>query len=307
MKPEVKPTVPPWFQPKSKTQLIILVVVLLSAIVGLWVGGLAWLKVKSASLPPPVIQKATALYEERKYDEAAGLLLASIDQIEKSYGPESMYLVKPSDLLATVYEGMNKHGDAEKVWRRTYDIRRKNLGPDHPESIGSGDKLGLCLVEEGKFAEAEPLLKKSLAHREAYFGDDNENIMRSLNNMAQLYLAQKKYEEARAHADRAVKIGRAKVGLMPPAYLDSQRLLGAALAGLEKYDDALPLYDASLKGKVKQLPEAAHIPPKPGQISHGDFADLCKEYAAVLRKAGKEREAKDLESKAEEILNPKKK
>jgi tetratricopeptide (TPR) repeat protein len=307
MKPEVKPAVAPWFQPKSKTQLIVIVVVLLGAIVGLWVGGLAWLKVKSASLPPPVIQKATVLYEERKYDEAAGLLLGSIEQIEKGYGPESMYLVKPSDLLATVYEGMNRPADAEKVWRRAYEIRRKNLGPDHPEAIGSGDRLGLCLIAEGKYAEAEPLLKKSLAHREAYFGDDNENIMRSLNHMAGLYLAQKKYAEAQTYAERAVKIGRSKVGLMPASYPDSQLKLGAALAGLEKYEDAIPLYDAALKSKVKVLPEAAHIPPKPGQISHGDFADLCKEYAAVLRKAGKEKEAKEMESKAAEILNPKSK
>jgi tetratricopeptide (TPR) repeat protein len=305
MKPDVKPAVAPWFQPKSKTQLILIVVFLLTAIVGIWVGGLAWLKVKSASLPPPVIQKATLLFEDRKFDEAAGLLLGSVEQIEKSYGPESMYLVKPSDLLATVYEAMNKHAEAEKVWRRAYEIRRRNLGPDHPEAIGSGDRLALCLIEQGKFAEAEPLLKKSLAHREAYFGEDNENIMKSLNHLARLNLAQKKYAEAQAYAERAVKIGRGKVGLMPASLPDSQHLLGAADAGLEKYEDALPLYDAALKGKAKQLPEAAHIPPKPGQISHGDFADLCKEYAAVLRKAGKEKEAKEMESKAEEILHPK--
>jgi tetratricopeptide (TPR) repeat protein len=305
MKPDAKPAVAPWFQPKSKTQLILIVGVLLAAIVGIWVGGLAWLKVKSASLPPPVIQKATALYEDRQYGEAAGLLQGSIEQIQKSYGPDSMYLVKPSDLLATVYEAMKKPADAEKVWRRSYEIRRKNLGAEHPESIGSGDKLGLCLIDEGKFAEAEPLLKKSLAHRESYFGDDNENIMKSLDHLAELYLAQKKYAEALPYADRAVKIGRSKVGLMPASYPDSQRLLGAALAGLEKYLEAIPLYDAALKGKAKQLPEAAHIPPKPGQISHGDFADLCKEYASVLRKAGREKEAKEMESKAEEILHPK--
>ena len=50
---------------------------------------------------------------------------------------------------------------------------------------------------------------------------------------------------------------------------------------------------------------AAHIPPKPGQIAHADFADLCKEAAAVYRKAGKEKDAKELEEKAELILHPK--
>jgi len=82
------------------------------------------------------------------------------------------------------------------------------------------------------------------------------------------------------------------------------RLLGAVYAGLEKVEDAVPLYDGAVKQKVKLLPDAPHIPPKPGQISHAEFADLCKDYAAVLRKAGKEKEAKAIEAKAEAVLKP---
>jgi len=301
----MKPPVAPWFQPKSKAQLSAVVSLLFAVIVGVWVGGLAWLKVKTADMPAPFMQKATNLFQERKFDEAAALLSDSIAQIEKSQGSETMYLVKPFDLLATVYEESKKDAEAEKLWRRSYDIRRKHLGPDHPESIGSGNRLGLCLISEGKYADAEPLLKKSLAHREAYYGADDPGVILSLNHMARLQLAQKKYAEAQAFADRAVKIGRGKVGLVPAAYPDSQRLLAAADAGLEKYDDAVPLYDAAVKAKARLLPEAPHIPPKPGQISHGDFAELCKEYAAVLRKAGKEKEAKELEAKAAAVLKPK--
>src|SRR5262249_54859100 len=155
--------------------------VLLGIIVGAWVGGLAWLKMKTEEMPAPFMQKATALYEDRKYDEAVALLSDSIAQIEKSQGAQSMYLVKPLDLLATVTEAMKKESAAEGAWPRPYEIRRKHLYPDHPEIIASGDKLGLCLVAQAKYAEAEPLLKKSLAHREAYFGSEHKEIMRSLN------------------------------------------------------------------------------------------------------------------------------
>jgi tetratricopeptide (TPR) repeat protein len=302
----MKPAAAPWFQPKSKAQLAVVVVVLLGAIAGAWIFGLSYLKKASAGLPPPVIQKARNLFEERRHDEAIALLTDAVRQIEQAKGPEDPTLVKHFDLLATIYEDKNKHADAEPLWRRVYEIRKKHLGADHPEVIGSGDKLGLCLIAESKFAEAEPFLRKSLAHRETYYGAENAGILSSLNHLAELCLAQKKYEEARAFADRAVKIGRSQVGLMPAAYPDSQRLLGAALAGLGKPDDAVPLYDAAVKAKVKLLPDAPHIPPKQGQISHGDFADLCKEYAAVLRKAGKEKEAKELEAKAEAVLTPKK-
>lgn len=296
---------PPWFQPKSKKQLFIIVGLLLAAIVGLWIGGISYLKKASAGMPPPVIQKARNLFDEKKHDEAIALLSDAIRQIEKARGPEDTSLVKHFDLLATIYTDTARPALAEPLWRRSLEIRRKHLGADHPESIGTGDKLGLCYVAQGKFGDAEPLLRRSLAHREGYYGTDDPGIMTSLNNMAKLFLAQKKYAEAEAFASRAVKIGRAKTGLMPPAFADSLAFLGACHAGQEKWADAVPLFDQAVKLKVRQLPDAPHIPPKPGQIHHGEFADLCKEYAVVLRKAGKEKEAKEIEAKAEAVLKPK--
>ncbi len=180
----MKPAPTPWFQPKSKSQLLIVVALLIAAIAGAWIYGLGYIKKVTAAAPPPVIQKARNLLEERKYDEAVGILLPVIQEIERSRGSEDTNLVKHCDLLALVYEAMKKDAEAEPMWRKSYDIRRKNLGPDHPESIGSGDKLGHCLIAQAKYPEAEELLKKSLKHREAYFGPDHEGIIPSLNHLA---------------------------------------------------------------------------------------------------------------------------
>lgn len=301
MKPA--PVTPPWFQPKSKVQLFFIIAALLTVIVVAWIKGLAHIK-RLQSAPPPVIQKSRNLMEERKFEEAAALLVPVIQDLEKSRGLEDPSLLKHFDLLAVIYGETNRHADAEPLWRRALEIRRKNLGPDHPEAIGSGDKLARCLMAQGKFADAEPLLKKSLTHREGYWGAEAPEIMTSLNAMSEFFLMQKKYAEAEPFASRAVRIGRAKTGLMPPSYADSMRHLGAVHMGLDKPEDAIPLYDNAVKLKVRQLPDAPHIPPKPGQISHLDFSDLCKDYAAVLRKAGKEKEAKEIEAKAAAVLKP---
>jgi tetratricopeptide (TPR) repeat protein len=298
------PPAAPWFQPKSKKQLFIIVGLLVTAIAGAWIGGILYLNKAVAGMPPPVIQKARNLFDERKNDEAVALLTDAIQQIEKSRGPEDTALVKHFDLLATIYGETNREAQAEPLWRRSLEIRRKHLGPDHPEVIGSGDKLALSLIAQGKYAEAEELLRKALAHREANVADE-ASLMPSLNRMAELFLKQKKYAEAEPFATRAVKIGRSKTGLMPPSFADSLHLLGSLYAAQEKYEDAAPLLQQSVKYKVNQLPPAPHIPPKPGQIHHKEFEDLCKETAAVLRKVGKEKDAKELEAKAEAILKPK--
>src|SRR5262249_30614564 len=158
----------------------------------------------------------------------------------------------------------------EPLWRRSWQMRVKHLGPDHPESIGSADKLAMALVAQKKFPEAEPLLKKSLAHREVAFGVDDDRIMPSLNRLAELYVASGRFADAETVPGRAGTPAGSRMGLHPPPYGDSQRWLGAALAGLGKFDEAVVLYASALPLKERQLPPAPHIPPKQGQISHGD-------------------------------------
>jgi len=294
----------PWLQPKNKRQFVLYLAVLGGLLVACVIV-MVWFATRVPSVPP-VIQKSRNLLEERKYDEAIALLLPVIEGIEKTRGPEDTTLVKHFDLLAQIYEATGRYAEAEPLWRRSLEIRRKHLGADHPEVIGSGDKLAMSLLAQKKYPDAETLLKKSMAHREAAFGPDDSRLMPSLNRLAELYVAQGKFAEAEPFAKRSVAIGRGTIGLQPQAFGDSQRWLGAALAGLGQPQDAVPLYANALAFKAKQLPEAAHIPPKPGQIAHADFADLCKEAAAVYRKAGKEKEAKELEEKAELILQPKK-
>jgi len=293
----------PWLQPKTPKQFVITMGVLAGLLLTS-IGLLVWFATRVPSVPP-VIQKSRNLFEERKYDEAIGLLLPVIQEIEKTRGAQDPTLVKHFDLLAQIYEAMGKPAEAEPLWRRSMQIRSKNLGPEHPEVIGSGDKLAMSLLAQKKFPEAEALLKKSLAHREGAFGPDDSRIMPSLNRLSELYVAQGRFAEAEPFAKRAVDLGRSTIGLQPPSFGDSQRWLGAALAGLGKFEDAAPLYANALSIKAKQLPEAAHIPPKPGQIAHADFADLCREAAGVYRKGGKEKDAKELEEKAELILHPK--
>ena len=301
--PAAPPPNVPWMQPKSGKQYALYMGILGALLVGC-VAALVWFSMRVPPVPP-VIQKSRNLLEEHKFDEAAALLLPVIQEIEKTRGREDPTLVKHFDLLAQIYEATGKYAEAEPLWRRSMAIRAKHLGSEHGEVIGSGDKLAMCLCAQKKFPEAEALLRKSLAHREKAFEGEETKIMPSLNRLAELYVASGRFAEAEASARRAVGIASTTIGLQPASIADSKRWLGAALAGQGKAEDAIPFYDAALPLKKRQLPAAPHIPPKPGQISHAEFADLLKEAAAVYRKAGKEKEAKDLEDQAELTLHPK--
>src|SRR5579862_3351140 len=260
--PPAPPSVP-WLQPKTTKQFVITIGGL-SGTMPVLIGILISFALRVPAIPP-VIQKARNLLEDRKFDEAIALLVPVIQEIEKTRGPEDVTLVKHFDLLAHIYEAMGKTAEAEPLWRRSLQIRSKQLDPDHPEVIGTGDKLAMALMAQKKFPEAETLLKKSLAHREKAFEPDDPKLMPSLNRLAELYVATGRFPEAETVAKRAVQLGRATIGLQPPSFADSERWLGAALAGQAKFEDAIPLYENALPLKKKQLPAAPHIPPKQGQ------------------------------------------
>jgi tetratricopeptide (TPR) repeat protein len=292
----------PHFQPKSKAQYALMMLVLL-ALAGCSIY-IIFYKSEDRTTRGLVLQKAATLREDRRFDDAVALLLAQIQEEEKSAGPQDPRLVKLMDLLAMIYGEQGKDAAAEPYWRRVLEIRRKALGAEHPEVYGSADKLGVCLKNQGKFAEAEPLLRRSLAIREKNNGPDDAILMPSLHRLASLCLAQKKYAEAEAFARRAMAIARGTIGLVPASFADAQLDLAAALSGQDKLDEAEPLYLAGLAMKEAQLPKSAHIPAKPGMPSPGDVAELWREYGAALRKGGKIREAAAADEKARVILVP---
>jgi len=59
---------------------------------------------------------------------------------------------------------------------------------------------------QGQYAQAEPLYNRALAIREKALGPDHPAVFQSLNNLAALYRATKRDEEAETLEQRAARI-----------------------------------------------------------------------------------------------------
>src|SRR5215207_3084093 len=90
---------------------------------------------------------------------------------------------QPSRSQITLLQSINRHADAEPLYRRALEINEKSLGPDHPNV--ALNNLAQLLQEANRHAEAEPLMRRAVAIGEKSFGPDHPDVAHGLHNLAQ--------------------------------------------------------------------------------------------------------------------------
>ena len=137
-----------------------------------------------------------------------------------------------------------------------------------------------------RYAEAEPLYKRSLLIWEAKLGADAPQLATTLDNLAVVYASQEKFALAEPLYRRSLAL-RQKDAVL------SMNNLALALDG--KGDNA----GAEVQYK-RALALAEKIPVLTGAANVGEAELLertLRNYAALLRKMGREAEARKLESR----------
>jgi hypothetical protein len=88
------------------------------------------------------------------------------------------------------------YAEAEKLLRRTLDIKRRVLGPEHPETLRSMVNLATSMLHEGHYADAEKLERETLDIRRRVLGLEHPDTALSMYNLAVLELRMAKRDEA---------------------------------------------------------------------------------------------------------------
>ena len=279
----------PHFQPKTRKQYFVMMGVLVILTIGTAVGSAVWrFSGTNKARQDAVILKATKFHDRDMDDAAIEVLKAAIATEEQKGNGNDPGLVHVFDFLGSLCQLRGRDAEAEAAWRRALALRLRELGSEHPEVLDTSDKLAAALKGQKKYEEAEKLLKQSLAKREEYRGSkDDPGLLGSINRLAELYMSQEKWAEAEEQARRAVAIGRATMGLVPPSLADSLRDLGAILVAQQKPQEAEPLQRRALAMREAQT-----------RRNEIDIRAACKALAETLRKLGKEKEAKEFEARA---------
>ena len=128
-----------------------------------------------------------------EYDQAEKEYKDVIKLVEKY----PAYLATCENGLANLYQLMDKHADAQRIYERLLKFYRAALGNDHPEVAEILHNLALLHRDQKDYVASEKLFQESIKIRKAKFGDRHPSLANSFNSLAALYSEMGKAESAK--------------------------------------------------------------------------------------------------------------
>ncbi|MEE8455441.1 MAG: tetratricopeptide repeat protein, partial [Limibaculum sp.] len=81
---------------------------------------------------------------------------------------------------------MERHDEAERLFRQALEIAAKTIGAEHPNYVGGLNNLANLLRDMGRYDEAERLFRQALEIGKKTIGAGHPNYAVLLNNLANL-------------------------------------------------------------------------------------------------------------------------
>jgi tetratricopeptide (TPR) repeat protein len=149
-----------------------------------------------------------------------------------------------------------KYAAGERLETKAQATFRMVLGEENPVTLLSTNNLAALYQEEGKYRQAEALWKKVLEVRRREPGPQHPDTIDAMASLGETQLQQQSYSTAEPLLREALS-NWDKIGSDGWKRYYGQSLLGASLAGQERYMEAEPLLVSGYQGMSQR---AASIP-----------------------------------------------
>ena len=231
----------------------------------------------------------TCLLQE-KYDEAEAFLRRALDIQEKTLGADHPVTAVTLAHLAGVFNRRDQYDQARVLMARSLAIKEKVHGDENPSVAAVMINLAMIYKRMGKYEDSERLYLRAIQIFEITVGD-HLHLFISFNNMAMLYLAQNRLDEA--------------IALMERAWLSLNEFLGP-----QHQDTALHIHDLAqiyaLKGDYERaislLCEALRIDEQVFGLDHPNVARDLLALAKAFFDVGDHARAEDYALRSCSIL-----
>lgn len=182
--------------------------------------------------------------DQKKFDQAAALLVRVLDLRERMLGKEHTDTAQALNNLGMANQRMGKFKEAEEYHNRALAIREKSSGVDQLPVARSLSELGWTYYQQKKYAEAEKAYERAMPMWETR--GSKAELAQALFNLSSIYVDQKKYSQGEALLVRALDLREQALG---KDHLDTaqtlhnlgriSRLLGARVKAAEYLARAL--------------------------------------------------------------------
>jgi len=148
-----------------------------------------------------------------------------------------------------------KGKDAERLFKRSYEIRQMLLGNEHPETLTSMHNLALTYRDQGKLQDAADLQERELEATKRTLGEEHPDTSTSMSNLALTYGYQGKLQDAADLQERELEATKRTLGEEHPGTLTSMNNLAWTYETLGRTTEALSLIQQCVDGSKRVLGE----------------------------------------------------
>jgi tetratricopeptide (TPR) repeat protein len=225
------------------------------------------------------------------YVEAERLLTEALSQVKKAGEQEGSTWAGVQGRLGEVYMEESRFREAERVLRQALEARQNDEHSD-PESVAIAMlDLGMAYVHTRGIRESEPLLRRSLSLIEARRGPDHPVLAAALGALASVLIRAGRYDEALIQTERAWRILSGNPAVGEPDLLNTMCTLGTLYSLTGR-----PLEAEVYSMQAVSRGEAIYGP------DHPRLGYYLRGYAGVLKRQGRNSEAKAMEKRSAAIL-----
>ncbi len=215
------------------------------------------------------------------YDDSIAMMEKSLEAARRHYRGDHQEVATRLNNLAVLLIDYEDYETAESHFREVLRMR-KALEQESSALFIPKSNLAMALLRQGRLEEAQVLCREVLLARLVYYRDEAHkndygedvplrNVAASRHNLAAVYYALGRFEDAGVLLDQALDARRRVYGLSHPRVATSLDLLGSVVAGLGRDEDAERIYKEALDMRLGLLDE-----------NHRDVARTRKNLAALL-------------------------
>jgi tetratricopeptide (TPR) repeat protein len=273
--------------------------------------------------------------EQGRFKEAERLYRQALTVRERHLGREHRAVVEILGSLGKLYLEWGKFGDAEPLFLRAIELQVQHGGQEHPEAMTLLNDLADLYCLDSRDAAAEPLYQQILQFRVKQVGAIHPLTATAHLNMAKLYLRRGQYQKSEPYARRALEIYESTLGQTHPYTAAGLHCLAAVSyqqndfqqaetywqqafticeqqEGSEHPHTALCLHGLAMvscqRGQYQEAEtywqRALAIQEPLLGFEHPDTIQILKSYTQLLRIMGRESDAKLLETRSLNGIEP---
>jgi tetratricopeptide (TPR) repeat protein len=229
--------------------------------------------------------------EAGNYAKSEAAFNRSLDILRNSHFDDPI-LTAVKTHLGELYIAEQRSDDALSLLRQAAAGLRGAIHTNRLALALTYNDLATVYVLKHKFDEAETLLRQSMAMVETELGPDDIGIIGCLLTLTGLQLAQHRYAEAVGPAERAWQILRSSSESVSRTYQAATfSVLGAVYMHTGRLTEA-----ETFARRAVEIAQAASSPDDP------QLAVYLSNYANILRREDRKKDARDAQSRADAIL-----